>query len=141
MAIVKLVNDLLWAMENKYITAMTTINLSMVFDTVDHDILLNTLHNKFGISENAFKWVNSYLRPRSCKVNINNSYSTERQLNISVSQGSVAGPVLYLACASTLEKVIQKENAIKNQSTIQNIEPKKDIGLHGFADEHAIKKE
>ena len=100
-------------MENKYVTAMITINLSAAFDTVDHYILLNTLHCKFGISDHEIEWVNSYLRPRSCKVNIKNSYSTERQLNFSVLQGSVAGPVLCLAYASTLEEVIQKENATK----------------------------
>ena len=105
-------NDSLWAMENKYVTALITINSYAAFDTVDHDILLKTLHYKFGISGNTIEWVNSYLRPRSCKANINNSYSRERQLNFSVPQGSVAGPVLYLAYASTLE-VIQKENATK----------------------------
>ena len=103
-------------MENKYVTAMITIDLSVAFDTVDHGILLNTLHCKFGISDNSIEWVNSYLRPRSCKGNIKNSYSTERQLNFSVPHGSVAGPVLYLAYASTLEEVKQKENATKNQS-------------------------
>ena len=113
-AIHKLVNDLLWAMENKYVTAMITMNLSAAFDTVDHDILLNTLHYKFGISGNAIEWVDSYLKPRSCKVNIKNSYSTERQLNFSVPQGSVAGSVLYLAYTSTLEEVTKKENATKN---------------------------
>ena len=140
-AILKLVNDLLWVMENKYVTAMITINLSAAFNTVDHDILLNTLHYKFGISGNAIEWVNSYLRPRSCKINIKNSYSTERQLNFLVPQGCVAGPVLYLAYTSTLEKVIKRENATKNQSTKWNKETKKDIGLYGFADNHAIKKE
>ena len=68
--ILKLVNDLLWAMENKYVTTMIAINLNAAFDTVDHDILLDTLHCKFGICGNAIEWVNSYLRPRSCKVNI-----------------------------------------------------------------------
>ena len=103
----KLVNDSLWAMENKYVTAMVTIGLSVAFDTVDHDILLNTLHCKFGISDNAIEWVNSNLRPRSCKVNIKNSYPSARQLNSSIPHGSVAGPVLYLAYASTLEEAIQ----------------------------------
>ena len=140
-AILKLVNDSLWAMENKYLTAMIKIELSAVFDTVDHDILLNTLHCKFGISDSAIEWVNSYLRPRSCKVNIKNSYSTERQLIFSVQQGSVAGPVLYLVYANTLEEVIQKRECYKSQSTPWNIESQKDIGLYGFADDHAIKKE
>ena len=57
-------------MENKYVTTMVTIDLSMAFDTVGHDILLNTLHCKFGKSDSAIEWVNAYLRPRSCKVNI-----------------------------------------------------------------------
>ena len=109
-------------MENKYVTAMVTIDLSAAFNTVDHDILFNTLHCKFGISDNAIEWVNSYLRPRSCKVNIKNSYSSARQQNFSIPQGSVAGPVLYLAYASTLEEVIQKENATKK--SIYNMEHK-----------------
>ena len=106
-------NDSLWAMENKYVTAMITINLSAAFNAVDHDILLNILHFKFAISDNAIEWVNSYLRSRACTVNIKNSYSTERQLDFSVPQGRVTGPVLHLAYASTLEEVIQKENATK----------------------------
>ena len=64
--ILKLINDTLWAMENKHVTAMVAIDLSMSFDTVDHNIFLNTLHCKFEISDNALEWVNSYLRPRSC---------------------------------------------------------------------------
>ena len=40
-----------------------------------------------------------------------------------------------------LEEVIQKQNAMKNQSTIQNIKSQKDIDLYGFADDHALKKE
>ena len=120
-----LVNDSLWAMENKYVTAMITIDLSVAFNTVDHDILLSTLHCKFGISDNATEWINSYLRPRSCKVNIKNSYSSARQLNFSIPQSSVAGPVLYLVYASTLEEVIQKENATKNQFTTWNIRSQK----------------
>ena len=51
----KLMNDSLWAMENKYVTAMVTIDLSAAFNTVDHDILLNTLNCKFGISDNVIE--------------------------------------------------------------------------------------
>ena len=140
-ALLELVNDTLWAMENKYVTAMVEINLSVAFDMVDHDILLNTLHCKFEINDNALQWVNSYLRSRTCKVNIKNSYSSARQLNFSVPQGSIIGPVLYLAYASTLQEVIQKQNAMENQSTMWNIRSEKHIGLYGFADDHAVKKE
>ena len=42
-SLIKLVNDLLWAMEKQEVTAVTILNLSAAFDTVDHDILLEVL--------------------------------------------------------------------------------------------------
>ena len=42
-------------MENKLVTAVTLLDLLAAFDTVDHDIHLEVLHNKFGIDENALK--------------------------------------------------------------------------------------
>ena len=42
-SLLKLVNDALWAMENKLITAVTVMNLSVAFDTVSHEPLLTVL--------------------------------------------------------------------------------------------------
>ena len=75
-ALVKLHNDILWSMEQQRITAIIAIDLSAAFDTVDHDILLDVLHNQFGIWETALAWYDSYLRPRSLKVNVSSAYST-----------------------------------------------------------------
>ena len=58
-------------MENKLVTAVTILDLSAAFDRVDHDLLLEILHNKFGIDGHALKWYNNYLKPRKFKVNIN----------------------------------------------------------------------
>ena len=41
------------------------MGLSAAFDTVDHDILLNILNNKFGVEGKALRWFDSYLCPRS----------------------------------------------------------------------------
>ena len=70
----------------------------------------------------ALQWFDSYLRPRSCKVSVHSVHSKEHQLPFLVPQGSVAGPVLYNAYASTLQQVV-----------------KSPIKLHGFTDDHAIK--
>ena len=69
-SLLKIINDMLWAMERKNVTAMVVMDLSAAFDTVDHDILLGVLEDKFGIKDVALSWFESYLRPRSCKVSI-----------------------------------------------------------------------
>ena len=39
----KVVNDLLWDMERKQVTAVAMLDLSTVFNTVDHKLLLEVL--------------------------------------------------------------------------------------------------
>ena len=99
------------------------MDLSAAFDTVDHDVLLDVLKVNFGIQGKALQWFNTYLRPRSCVVNIHEHNSAPRELSFSVPQGSCAGPVLYLAYASTLEKEVSQN-----------------IRIHGYADDHALSK-
>ena len=45
-SILKLCNDILWAMERQEIMALVALDLSMAFDTVNHSVLLNVLHNQ-----------------------------------------------------------------------------------------------
>ena len=45
-ALIKILNDLLWAMENLKNSALVLFNLSSAFDMVDHDILLQVLDKK-----------------------------------------------------------------------------------------------
>ena len=42
-SLVKLVNDILWGMENQPVTAVVILDLSAAFNTVDHDLLLEVL--------------------------------------------------------------------------------------------------
>ena len=108
-------------MEDKRCTAMVPIDLSAAFDTVDHKVLLDVLHNRFGIDHIPLRWLESYLQHHSYKVN--GQYSSEKYLDFSEPQGSCTGPVLYLSYASTMSDVIAD-----------------DIILHLYADDHALKK-
>ena len=72
-ALVKLMDDILWNMEEQKITAVVAIDLSVAFDTVDHDVLLDVLNNRFGLEGNTQNWIDSYLRPRKFKVNTGGS--------------------------------------------------------------------
>ena len=115
---------MLWAFKHQNITALTALDLSATLDTVDHAVLLQTLTDKFGITEHALHWFEEYLQPRSFKVLINNSFSKEINLKYSVPQGSVAGANIFNLYCSTLSNVIPT-----------------DLQLSGFADDHSIWKE
>ena len=73
---------------------------------VDHEVLLDVLSTRFGVSGSAYNWFSSYLRPRSCLVEIENLRSPERSLEFSVLQGSCGGPVLYSVYAGSLQTEI-----------------------------------
>ena len=52
-SLVKLVNNTLWNMENQLITAIVILDISTVYDTVDHNILLDVLEKNIWHSRNS----------------------------------------------------------------------------------------
>ena len=124
-SLIKLINDILWAMERQEVTALTALDLSAVFDTVDHEILIEVLEHQFGITNLALSWFKTYLYPRKFVVDIDGHCLREIDLKFSVPQGSLAGPMLYLAYASTLRYVIPANSMIY---------------INGYADDHSLNK-
>ena len=120
-AILGISNDILWAIEEQRITSLTTIDLLAVFDTANHDILLAVLNHKFGITDKALKWFDNYLHPRSHKVT-EGVYSHEKDLTVSVPQGSCTGAAIFNLYCSPLEEVVPP-----------------DLQLSGFADDDSIR--
>ena len=60
-ALLKVFNDTLTKMDAKELVFLTRLDLSAAFDTVDHHILVNCLRSCFAITEEAIKWIQSYL--------------------------------------------------------------------------------
>jgi hypothetical protein len=71
------------------------LDLKKAFDVCSHDILLKKL-TKFGINDLELAWFRNYLLNRYQKVDINGNYSDEKLINISVMQGTILGPILFL---------------------------------------------
>ena len=111
-----------WNIKISHLCALI-LDISAAFDTVDHSVLLEVLNKRYGMGGMANDWFASYLSPRFCKISIQDAYSTPRELTFSVPQGSIAGASLYTYYASTLQDVIPS-----------------DIDIHGYADDHGIKK-
>jgi hypothetical protein len=71
------------------------LDLKKEFDVCDHEILLAKL-KKYGITNSAHDWFESYLSGREQKTDINGSLSGPSPVDISVIQGSILGPTLFL---------------------------------------------
>ena len=46
-------------MDRQLVTSIEILDLSVAFDTVDHDLLLDILEARFGITGTARKWYES----------------------------------------------------------------------------------
>ena len=88
---------------------MVLLDLSAAFDTIDHKILLSTLENEMGVTGNALSWFESYLTDRYQSVTIQGCSSDKQKLQYGVPQGSVLGPLLFIAYTRPLGNIIRKQ--------------------------------
>ena len=94
-ALTRIHNDILHAIDDGGCVILVLIDLSVAFDTVDHDILITRLNHCFEITGKALGWIQSYLSGRTQFVKIGTERSSSWNLFCGVPQGSVLGPILY----------------------------------------------
>ena len=88
------------------ITALCLLNLSAVFDTIDHSILTICLSSWFGLKGTVLFWLQSYLFSCSFSVNNNAILSATFPLLQGVSRGSVLGPLLFILYTTSLSSAL-----------------------------------
>src|SRR5664279_4916765 len=106
-ALIKVVNDIIRALDDGDLALLTLLDLSSAFDTVDHEILLNRLEISFGIQSLPLKWMRSYLTSRSQAVSFGGRKSRSETVHCGVPQGSVLGPLLFILYTADVEKLIR----------------------------------
>ena len=94
-ALLKVHSDIIISMDKGEVTALTLLDLSAAFDTIDHATLTDRLSDWYGISGQAQIWFSSYLQNRLQSVKIEDTFSDKVILSYGVPQGSVLGQVIF----------------------------------------------
>ena len=114
-AIYKLTNEILIALNNKFMVGGTFCDLEEAFDCVNHKILLSKLEF-YSVRGKAKLWFESYFRNRYQRVLITNNvlnqnyFSTWEEIKHGVPQGSSLGPLLFLFYINDLPKAINNKS-------------------------------
>ena len=95
LALLNIQDDVFLNMSEGSTTALTLLDLSAAFDTIDHSILFHRLHECYGINGLALSWFKSYLSDRTQSVKVGSVLSHPMDLKFGVPQGSVLGPLLF----------------------------------------------
>ena len=107
-AILKVVADILLALDTGDLAALVLIDLSAAFDTVDHTTLLQRLKTSYRLDGVVIGWFRSYLSGRTQHVRSSATTSKPASVGCGVPQGSVLGPILFLLYAADVLQLIQR---------------------------------
>ena len=94
-ALSKVHNDINLNIDNGKVTALTLLDLSAAFDTIDHNILITRLSTWYGISGTALSWFTSYLTDRQQAIKIGNCFSDMLPTSCGIPQGFCFGAFAF----------------------------------------------
>jgi len=95
-AVLRVLADILGAVDRVDLAMLTLLDLSAAFGTVDHKTLLHRFEVSYDVGDTVHRWFVSYLSHRSQFVRCGSSSSLPKAVLFGVSQGSVLGPILFL---------------------------------------------
>ena len=95
MAVLKILDDIYAAVDDKKVTCLAALDLSAAFDTLEHEKLLARLRNSYGLDGSALSWITTYLHDRSQWIKYDDVVSPSTKCEFGIPQGSVLGPILF----------------------------------------------
>ena len=109
-AATKVYSDLLLAADDGDVTALSLLDLTDAFDTVDHD-LMPRLERQFSLRCVVLQWFRSYLTDRTFQIVYAGRKSAVVIIPCSVLQGSVLGLRLFILYMAELADVVSAHDA------------------------------
>ena len=107
-AVLKVLADILMALDSGDFALLTLLDLSAAFDSVDHGTLVRHLRCSYGLNDAVLDWFSSYLQGRGQHIRIRTSSSTPSPVLCHVPQGLVLGPILFLLYTADLLQLIKR---------------------------------
>ena len=98
-AVISLIHNIIHSQETDHMVISVFLDLKKAFDCVSHTILLKKLY-QYGIRCATHKWFTSYLTGRTQYVAVDDKKSDIQKNTCGVPQGSVLGPLLFIAFAN-----------------------------------------
>jgi len=101
----KVLSDILSALDTGNIAMLTLLDLLAAFDSVDHNTFLRQLRKSYGLGGKVIDWFTSYLSDGKQQVRTTTSSSVPSAVLLGVPQGSVLRPSFLLYTADLLQLV------------------------------------
>lgn len=111
-AVLSVMNDVIRSIDEGKVVPLVLLDLSAAFDTVDHEILLEVLHNRFSVSDIPLSWFQSYLTGRTQSISVNGVESARSAVTCSVPQGSVLGSIQFISYTEDVVDVFRSNSVL-----------------------------
>ena len=109
-ALLRLYNDVMFNFDRGHGTLLVLVDLSVAFDTIDHQIICHIVEHSLGITDSVLALIKSYIDGRQLYVQIEGVVSEFSKLACGVPQESVLGPLKFCIYMLPIGSIMSHHN-------------------------------